>query len=230
MNPQHSSSSLADQELNWHGTDTEELYQKNLVKHPEKIASWSNRPITYKFNSYGFRADEFDSDHPGVVFLGCSHTLGIGLPVESTWAHIVSTSLKLRNLNLAVGGASNDTAFRLAYYWINQLQPDLVVFLSTERTRLELHAGNDQIKNLSVWPHDFPMANDFMKYWHGNDINSNMNYLKNTLAVKQLCSENGIKYIQEEVSTITMLDKARDLQHYGVNTNQCIADMFLTKI
>jgi hypothetical protein len=74
------------------------------------------------------------------------------------------------------------------------------------------------------------MANDFMEYWHGNDINSNMNYLKNTLAVKQLCSENGIKYIQEEVSTVTMLDKARDLQHYGVNTNQCIADMFLAKI
>jgi len=32
------------------------------------------------------------------------------------------------------------------------------------------------------------------------------------------------------VSTVTMLDKARDLQHYGVNTNQCIADMFLAKI
>jgi hypothetical protein len=232
MTPRHSNSSLANQEFNWNGTDSEELYQKNLRTNPAELEryNWIDRKITYKFNSHGFRADEFDSSAPGVMFIGCSHTLGVGLPVESTWAHIVSTTLKLKNYNLGVGGSSNDTAFRLAYHWIEQLKPSLVVFLSAERTRLELQFVNDQIYDLSVWPIGFPTVDNFMKCWHSNDTNSDMNYLKNTLAVKQLCSERGIKYIQREAVNIHLRDKARDLQHYGEKTHQHIAAMFLSKL
>jgi hypothetical protein len=232
MTPQHSNSFLANQELLWYGTDTEELYQKNLIKNQSQLEQfgWIDQPITYKFNSYGFRADEFDSNDPGVVFIGCSHTLGVGLPVESTWAHIVSTKLKLKNYNLGVGGSSNDTAFRLLYYWIEQLRPSLVIFLSPDRARLELHIDQDQTYDLSVWPIGFPMIDNFAKCWLGNDVNSNMNYLKNTLAIKQLCSQHNIKYIQEDVSTIHSIDQARDLQHYGKKTNRGIASMFLSRV
>jgi hypothetical protein len=191
---------------------------------------WIDRPITYKFNSHGFRADEFDSPRSNVVFLGCSHTLGVGLPVESTWPYIVSAKLKLKNYNLSVGGSSNDTAFRLAYYLIKQLQPTLVIFLSTERTRSELHIDKDQRYDLSAWPIGFPIIDNFTKSWHSNDTNSNMNYLKNTLAIKQLCSEHSIKYVQEEILSIHAVDKARDLQHYGEKTNRGIASMFLNKL
>ena len=232
MTPRHSNSSLANQEILWHGTDSEELYQKNLVRNRTQLDqyNWINRPITYKFNSHGFRADEFDSAGSGVMFIGCSHTLGMGLPVESTWAHRVSTALKLKNYNLGVGGASNDTAFRLAHHWIEQLKPDLVIFLSTERTRLELHIDEDQLYDLSCWPIGFPMVDSFARSWLSNDTNSSMNYLKNTLAIKQLCSDQRIKYIQQEASAITMTDRARDLQHYGEITNRHIADMFLSKL
>jgi hypothetical protein len=223
---------LANQEILWHGTDLEELYQKNLIKNRSQLEqyNWIDRPITYKFNSHGFRADEFDSVGSGVMFVGCSHTLGMGLPVESTWAHRVSTALKLKNYNLGVGGASNDTAFRLAHYWIDRLRPDIVVFLSTERTRLEVHMDDDQIWDLSIWPLGFPMVDNFMQGWHSNDTNSNMNYLKNTLAIKQLCDDRHIKYIQQEALSITMTDRARDLQHYGEITNRRIADILLDKI
>jgi len=232
MTPKHSNSSLAKQELLWHGTDSEELYQKNLIKNRSQLEQfgWIDRPITYRFNKHGFRADEFDSISPSVVFLGCSHTLGVGLPVESTWAHLVSTKLKIKNYNLGIGGASNDTAFRLAHYWIDQLKPSVVIFLSTERTRVELHIDDDQIYDVSVWPIGFSMVDTFAKSWISNDTNSNMNYLKNTLAIKQLCSEYGIKYIQEEVLSVCAIDKARDLQHYGEKTNRGIAAMFLSKL
>jgi len=232
MTPKHSNSSLANQEIPWHGTDLEELYQKNLSRNRSQLEqyNWIDRPITYKFNSYGFRADEFDSTDPGVMFVGCSHTLGMGLPIESTWAYQVSTALKLKNYNLGVGGASNDTAFRLAYHWIDQLKPDVVIFLSTERTRLELHIDDDQLYDLSVWPLGFPIVDTFMQSWYSNDTNSNMNYLKNTLAIKQLCSDRNIKYVQQEALNITMIDRARDLQHYGEKTQRDIASMFLSKL
>jgi len=232
MTHNHSNSSLANQKILWHGTDTEELYRKNLIQNRPQLAqyNWIDRAITYKFNSHGFRADEFDSSKPGVMFVGCSHTLGMGLPVESTWAYQVSTALKLKNYNLGVGGASNDTAFRLAHHWIDRLRPDIVVFLSTERTRLEVHMDDDQIWNLSIWPLGFPMVDNFMQGWCNSDTNSNMNYLKNTLAIEQLCSDRGIKYVQQEALSITMTDRARDLQHYGELTNSHIASVFLNKL
>ena len=173
----HSNSSLANQEILWHGTDSEELYQKNLRRNQSHLEqyNWIDRSITYKFNSHGFRADKFDSTDPGVMFIGCSHTLGVGLPVESTWAHIVSSELKLKNYNLGIGGSSNDTAFRLVHYWIDQLRPDLVIFLSADRTRLELHIDDAQLYDLSVWPIGFPIVDNFAKCWHNNDTNNNMN-------------------------------------------------------
>ena len=228
----HSNSSLANQEILWHGTDSEEFYQKNLRRNQSHLEqyNWIDRSITYKFNSHGFRADEFDSPGSNVMFLGCSHTLGVGLPVESTWAHQVSTALKLKNYNLGVGGSYNDTAFRLAHYWIDQLRPDLVIFLSADRTRLELHIDDDQLYDLSVWPIGFPIVDNFAKCWHNNDTNSNMNYFKNILAIKQLCNEHSIKYVQEEALSICEIDKARDLQHHGEKTNLDIASMFLNKL
>jgi hypothetical protein len=74
------------------------------------------------------------------------------------------------------------------------------------------------------------MVDNFMQGWCSNDTNGNMNYLKNTLAIKQLCGDRGIKYIQEEAPAVTMVDRARDLQHYGEITNQHIADRLLDKI
>jgi hypothetical protein len=231
----HKNSNLANQELNWHGTDTEELYQYNLAKNSEMLQqyNWIDCSFTYKFNHYGFRSDEFDSGEPNIMFVGCSHTAGIGLPVESTWAYIVSTSLRLKNYNLGIGGASNDTAFRMAYYWIDQLRPAIVIFLSTERTRFELHTIDNTVKDFSVQDIQnqmFPEATPFMRHWISNDINSDMNYLKNTLAVKQLCDNRGIKYVQEEILNIHELDKARDLQHYGRRTNRRIAAMILSRL
>ena len=232
---QHQNLYLANQTLNWHGTDTEKVYQHNLIKNLKLLQhhNWIDCPLTYKFNHYGFRADEFNSAESGVMFLGCSHTAGIGLPLESTWPHIVSTSLKLNNYNLGVGGTSNDTAFRLAYYWIDRLRPSIVIFLSTEKTRVELHTIDNNVEDLSVQyvqNQMFPEATSFMRHWVGNDINGDMNCLKNTLAVQQLCNDRGIKYLQEEALNIHELDKARDLQHYGRRTNRRIAAMFLSRL
>jgi hypothetical protein len=224
-------SSLANQELHWYGTDTEQLYQQNLTTNSDKLTKfgWVNQSIIYKFNSHGFRADEFDSTDKNVMFLGCSHTLGVGLPAESTWAHIVSTSLKFKNYNLGLGGVSNDTAFRLCHKWIDQLCPDIVIFLSTERTRFELHTVDNQIEDHSVHA-QFDNNKNFTQNWFGNDINGDMNYLKNTLAVKQLCDTRGIKYVHEEALNIHQLDQARDLQHFGTNTHRRIAAMFLSRL
>jgi hypothetical protein len=234
--------SLANQEVEWLDPDSEEMYQNNLVTSliPLQYHNQFGKHFTYKFNSYGFRADEFDSAGSNVMSLGCSHTLGVGVPYESTWAHIVSNELKLKNYNLGVGGASNDTAFRLAYQWIDKLKPNIVIFLSTEPTRFELHTNAhvdyNEIHNISVWNFEhYKHTKEFMQHWYSDDTNSNMNYLKNMLAIKQLCDNRGIKYLHEEIlniyeQKIFAKDHARDLIHFGGKTHQRVADMFLSKL
>jgi hypothetical protein len=227
--------SLATQELNWYGSDREEIYQQNLKTNLASLTRHKilDQTITYKFNNHGFRADEFESPGKNIMFVGCSHTLGVGVPYESTWAYTVSNSLKLKNYNLGLGGTSNDTAFRLAYHWIDQLNPEIVIFLSTERTRSELHTINNDIEDLSVRYIDvggFPDATPYMRHWFGNDINGDMNYLKNTMAIKQLCNDRNIKCLHREALTIHEVDKARDLQHFGIKTHRRIAAMFLSRL
>ena len=231
MESKHRNLHLAGTEVNWLDTDSEELYQKNLKQNYKllKEFDWVDKKFTYKFNSHGFRGDEFDSG-PGAMFLGCSHTFGVGLPIETTWSHLISHALELKNYNLGIGSSSNDTAFRLAQYWIPKINPKVVVFASTERTRFELHTINNEIQNLNVWQNPEETAG-FWQHWVGNDINCDMSYLKNQLAIKQLCQENNIKYFHVEIlKSVHEIDKARDLMHYGVKTHKRIANGILRKL
>lgn len=223
----------ANQELQWLPMDTKQLYNKNLKEKYTQLEKygWIDAPITYKFNSYGFRSDEFSLD-PNIVFLGCSHTCGIGMPIEQTWASIVSKTLGLKNFNLGVGGSSNDTAFRLGQHWIPQLNPNIVIFLSPERSRFELH-NDKHIQDWGTWQEHH--SEDYKMLWRTwilNNTNSNMNYLKNKLALEQICDKLNIKLLHTEYRDISCNghDLARDLGHGGTKANQLIADHFLSKL
>jgi len=210
--------------------DTEKRYLDNLNTKRDllKKCNWIDADITYKFNSYGFRSDDF-SYEPGIVFLGCSHTVGVGLPVESTWSHMVSTRLNVKRYNLGIGGASNDTAFRLGHHWIPQLQPKLVIFLSTNTARTELHTANT-IEDIGVY-NNFYNNSVYYKEWVTNKTNTDMNYLKNLLALQQICSQHDIKFLHEKFFNIEKTEQlARDLVHLGVEPNKLIAEYFLSKL
>lgn len=230
--PSHLNSNMAGQRVLWNGLDTFELYQKNLAERHEDLKryGWIDKQVVYDFNAYGFRADQFDNNQSSVISLGCSHTFGVGCDYESTWPRLVSSALGFKNYNLGVGGSSNDTAFRLASYWIPQLRPQVVIFLSTEPTRLELHLADGQIDDLSVWSH---LADDkFYKHWMANDINSALNLSKNTLAIRQICEQIHVKFVHVTFDDFVYLhvDRARDLQHFGCRTNRKFADMVLSQI
>jgi hypothetical protein len=233
---------FANQELEWFSTDSADMYQNNVESSLVymKYHNQFEKRFTYKFNSHGFRSEEFDPCVPNVMSLGCSHTVGIGNPYESTWAYKISAALKLKNYNLAIGGSSSDTAFRLAYTWIDNLKPNIVIFLSPDRSRFELHTTafpyTNDIQHITARDYEgFDHTKVFMKHWYSDDTNGNMNHLKNMLAIKQLCHERDIKFLHEEVATIYEQkifagDHARDLVHFGETTHQRIADMFLSNL
>lgn len=76
---------------------------------------FTNKKIKYysKYNSNGFRCDEFKKDHVGkhILFAGCSETVGEGSIVEDSWSHMLYTKINKELecsgfFSLGVGGGN----------------------------------------------------------------------------------------------------------------------------
>ena len=69
----------------WNTTDSEETLKANLKNKESKLVlekyGYLDNPISYDYNSMGFRSNEFDKGK-GLVTLGCSFTFGTGLHLE----------------------------------------------------------------------------------------------------------------------------------------------------
>jgi hypothetical protein len=64
----------------------------------EKTGSATGQDVKYfsKYNSYGWRCDEFIQEHgkkSHILFAGCSEALGEGSVVEESWPHMLYTKL-----------------------------------------------------------------------------------------------------------------------------------------
>jgi len=227
----------AGQTLYWLPMDTKELYESNLKNRYNDLKSsgWIHNSFTYKFNSNGFRCDEFSQD-PGILFLGCSFTLGIGVSVEHIWPEIVSQQLSMRCLNLGQGGGSADTAFRLCQGWIDKVQPKILVLALPPASRLELIVDGD-VKFLSpTWASNVHYSN-YLKDWAFDMNNANLNRLKNKLAVRLMCQDRGIKYVEIDAQQILQqggstfpIDYGRDLMHPGPIYHSNVAKIVLSLI
>jgi hypothetical protein len=219
-------SELANQEVDWIPGDTQKQYQQNLIDRPSMLGAWKDRRFTYRFNSQGFRCEEFSQDI-GILFLGCSYTVGVGLPVEETWPYLVAKSLGLNYANLAQAGGSNDTAFRLGYHWIPRLKPKIVFLLSPEVHRFEL-VGNDLIHFLS--PTNISARfKSYAEEWMICTTNPEINKIKNTSALQYICNQHDVKFFETASYDLKRIDYARDIAHPGVESNRQFAQSILNK-
>jgi len=243
--PPHFGTHLANQTLDWLPTDTKENYEK-LIQDSEHRAYFADlgwdKPgaITYKFNGHGFRADEFDGG-PYMVALGCSYTVGIGLPDEATWARQTATALGMKCANLAWGGYSADSCYRLAEYWVPKLRPDYVCMLVPPRHRIELLLDETLLLTRQFLVEVFlPQSqsslfnpNDhYLKHWFLNDENAKINQRKNILAIRQLCADLNIPctIINAEEHMCwsrEAIGYARDYMHGGPKIHKTLTEKFV---
>jgi hypothetical protein len=243
--PWHPGQYCASKQWDWMPTDTEESFNRMMQDpvHQEYFAQqgWLEpSAINYQINSQGFRCDEFEPEQPCLVALGCSFTLGIGLPLECIWPTLLGDKLNLKVYNLAWGGSSADTCYRLARYWIPQLKPRVVAMLVPPRNRIELLLDQENDLPAEVFlPNSKSMyfnGNDtFLKHWWINDENCLINSEKNTLAVHQLSSQHGAKFVSlladEEMSkSREEVGYARDYMHAGPIGHQLVVEKMLRNL
>jgi hypothetical protein len=232
MPPSHYWRRFANQTLQWIDTDTQELWLKNLTgkETREKLIenNWLSTPsIDYSLNSEGFRCDEF-TDEEGAIFLGCSITGGVGLPLSCIWPTIVANSLNLRCWNLGTSGGSMDSCFRLLNYYIDKLSTKYVFLLAPSPYRFEMHISTAW---RSATPGSTNISGDTRREWYNSSQNAINNYAKNFMAMKYICDYYDIKFYNGDTGMISNTpDNARDLMHPGASRQSLYANTFLNMI
>jgi len=205
----------------WHISDTDVLFEYNKKKYSNSphIKNYIDNPIEYRYNNYGMRTnDEFSLEGDGNVFLGCSHTFGIGHYLENTWSYKLHKKIGGKFYNISEPGSGIDIQYEYLKYFKNKIKfKNLFHFFPDEcfvrfDERIVSHFPNyDELKNVV--------------YMYFNFINN-------------LCDEIGVNYYLitksfHDVANINPfhenLTPARDLRHYYVEEHDEIVDLFYTK-
>jgi hypothetical protein len=231
--PQHNNFHFRGKTLYWSGSDSLEKYQTNCQSKEKKALldklGFSDTSITYRYNSYGFRDEEFDHRPCGLAF-GCSHTQGVGLPVEDSWPRVLSDLSGTWVRNFGVGGSSLDTAFRLLDFWLPYFTPEFVVVCVPHFSRVEVFDHGNPTTLLPACHNDNNMVTTFYKVWMSTDDNMNINRRKNLLAIERLCNDRNIRLVIVDESEIEELGTARDFLHAGAIANRNFAKKIKEKL
>ena len=223
---------------NFSGGDEEEPFLENLNKQPD---DWYYRTadITYSYNEYGHRCKniaDLNLDNY-ILFTGCSHTEGVGLELEKTYAYQVASALGCDYYNLAMAGTGIDTMMYNLNMWflLVQKKPKYMFVQWPDETRFTLIHGV-HADPCGFWKDD----SDTRKFlYYGDKINFFLS--RKTLAeqnTKLMVDESALININvmsqknSEGSNLILHrnDFARDLSHPGIKSHQKLIDDILAYI
>ena len=143
----------------------------------------------YKRNSFGFRCPEF-SGEAEFVALGCSHTYGVGMPLQYTWPSFVCDITEIKDyVNLGRPGASIFFQVRLFANYIRKYgAPKIVLANFPDLNRYETVDDNGNIlygSSADAWFQDYSKS---PAYSHFQGLQA-LNFLE------AICKSNNIKLV-----------------------------------
>lgn len=218
----------------WMPSDTQDLWRRNSKKYPELMTElgWTEDNVFYKFDKYGFRNDEnFDKAKHYNLVLGCSHTFGIGVRNEHVWYNHLKSKFPEPFYNAAIPGGSIGGCVRsLMGLQSEGMKIKRVFALIPDRTRYDVFWDTGENWEVVSWWTDHPK--DLTK-WILAEQTLLMFYNTNRLALKQLCQQSNIEFVDIAVDSGDDVDvricedrKARDLMHPGVKTHKWLGAKF----
>ena len=232
--PRHDNWAYRDKISFWSGSDYEEKFKLNLTDPVTeallKQYQWIEPGcITYQFNSYGFRDQQFDNRDCGLAF-GCSFTQGVGVAEQDTWPRLLSEMLGIHVWNLGIGGCALDTIYRISEYYINMIKPKFVVLLVPPPWRVECAMSNIDFEILLPNTLSANNAGSFVKNWFANEVNSILSKQKNIQALSYICQGASVPLYMLDTQELGNDYQARDLLHPGRQYHLKISHLFNSMI
>ena len=130
----------------------------------ELFTQWPHA-IDYKYNSRGFRDQEWPQDLESAVWcLGDSFTVGLGSCVAHTWPQQLSQHSQCRTINVSMDGASNDWIARNACDVYDLAQPRNMVVMWSYLHRRERPDANMPALKRRLHSVRSTMAQDFENF------------------------------------------------------------------
>lgn len=171
---------------------------KKFIKDRESsvtLTEENDSSISYKLNGYGYRSDQF-KNNAKTLFAGCSHTFGIGLPIEYVWTSMLGKELGNREqFNLGVCGASFSSIIDNIYSYINDFgKPEelFVLFPNIERFEKVIESSGDVFLAHTLYAHrsnkEEVAVSDVVTYEH-----MLMLFVRSVRALEAYCDAAGIR-------------------------------------
>jgi|TARA_Y100000034_G_scaffold40915_1_gene50354 hypothetical protein len=221
----------------WVGMDDKELFVKNCKEYPnsKSLKYYKENPIEYSFNNYGFRTpDDFNEEDEGNVFLGCSHTMGVGHHLKNTWAYKVNKEVGGKFWNLSQGGCGIQTDYRLLLGWKDTLKIKNIFHYTVPWPRYEFFNDKEMIY---LTPRNKSIIKSYKWKFYVDVLSgekySNYNQMVYINAIKGLSHEIGCNYyyltdkILDEFPENDNSLRARDLTHPTVGQQNFLYEQFL---
>ena len=189
----------------WMGSDNKEAWDENIKTYSEYLQPYIDRPIKYKINEQYFRSD-FDfykhSDYKVNIFLGCSHTQGVGNYEEDMFTTMINNKIGYKQMNLGLGGHGMETAYYNLLKYITvfdvlhvfHYQPLYPRFSWVDRDgvfdTLSYNKSDEEYEKIN----DMPFRKEFIK----NTVTSQgymvYEYVKYINAISAICQRRGVPY------------------------------------
>lgn len=217
------------------GSDTKENYEEKLKSIGD---NWYYKDIIieYNYNNLGHRCKNLTDlnlkDY--ILFVGCSHTEGIGLELENTYPFLTAKKLNIEYYNLSLGGSGIDIIYHNLFVWFNKIlqKPKHLIVQIPEPTRFLLKNNNRVYTNGITNNSDkripeFIITADMLNFWQSR-------YEMFITALKSLnvpFTEIHIHKFSKDTDALDFiyLDDARD-KHHGIKSHLHNAEQLTQKI
>jgi len=196
--------------------------------------------ISYKFNSHGYRSNEFERQSLNVLTIGCSVAFGNGIPVETRFSDVFCSLLGAANWNMAWPGESVDYVGRMLAVVLPVMKPEVLVvsfpsfcrreFFDAFGKRYDFRPDRKCQKAVETKIHGclLGLTSDYQDLANFFTVYTMINYLCKSLSINWLYSIRKHDDVlfdtlefdkKNKVPGINRVDVARDGGHPGIVTN-----------
>jgi hypothetical protein len=235
----------------WLHTDSEENYYARGNR------DFSVESVGYEFNSLGYRGPELalQPGEAGVVFLGDSNTLGLGMPWDSIWTSLVTRRLQerwgvaVRPVNLAWSATGSDYTAMMIHQTVDELRPAAVFILWSFVGRMTWFPDpRNQVHFIPEWTSDVHADSHAAYLRLATEAHGFFNFVRNFQFVHERLSRLDIpcywghleQFSRDFLAPYVPLDRfvgsweavdvARDARHAGVQSHLLFADRVMAAV